>query len=90
MDAMGDQRRENIKRYEAVIIRAYNKITGKELSNVEQMPAEALKFIGGIDYNALIEPLVVEDLKAGIKSTFLALRYGVDRSRIKRIKKKYE
>lgn len=86
---MGDQHRQNLRRHEAVIVEAYNIVAGQDARTLEDVPDQALNFLGCVKYNSLIEPLVLRDLREGMRVMAIARRYVVDRQVVRTVKTKY-
>lgn len=86
---MGDEYKQILRRHETVIVEAYNIIAQASVESLEEIPDQALHFLGNVKYNALVEPLVLRDLRNGMRIMAIARRYVVDRQVVRTVKKKY-
>lgn len=79
----------NIPRYEDMIVRYYNAVSGSSVSSVEDIPAESLKVLGAFDYEEIIRPFVLEDLRNDVGSQMIQIRYKINRSTLRGIGRKF-
>lgn len=78
-----------MKRYEAITIRFYNRVTGSSVDKIEQIPDAARDALSFISYNNLARPFVIEDLEAGHTPKQVSITYQIPRGTIRSMGEKY-
>lgn len=68
---------DQIGRHEHFMIKFYNELTGKEISRIEQINSRALDVLVLMDYESLITPFLIWDLRAGMSRAGAAAKYQV-------------
>jgi len=88
MDSMGFEKWEamNIKsEHTRLMIRMYNKMSGKQVSVLSEIPAESLRLLYLFDSKELVAPLIRLGLVKGDSQKKVARDCGVSRSAVQKI-----
>lgn len=63
--------------FEKYLVKFYVSITADPVDRVEQIPAESLKVLKWLEYEDLIKPFIVADLKKGLSRNQIHIKYKV-------------
>lgn len=78
-----------MKRYEAIIVKFYNRVAQTDAERLEDIPAESLKVLSYIKPNDLASAFIIEDLQAGKSPQQISITYQIPRGTIRGIGRKY-
>jgi len=75
--------------YGKILILFYNRVSGKNVSALEEIPPEVITFLSALDPKDLKRPFILEEIKAGNIDTKITIKLSVDRSAVRHVRFKF-